>query len=495
MASAILHIKDCYYFEVPKILARGRYSKMEDLPDVWLQLDPTFQKFQQAHVFGALIQATGGGGEANWEGLKGIRGVPMADVRVKQITDAWLHWQHEGNNHGKPFDVYLVEYAEKVSPLVAKVSAANAKVASLEERAAEASSDKEKSRLKADQEKAKSEAAQATSAHDALVDENRDWFLPIYENAAAFRSFKNLVSFHHPASMRTHQVQYEHIWGTPKEQESLLADYNRELSGKILIPQPFGRLRNLYEAESGFCISKYMVIELLVGCVMFLLFTWVAGKVKGGAAPKGKLWNFLEAMLVFVKKDVAEKAIDHHYAHKYLPFLWTAFFFVLGCNLMGMIPWLGSPTASFGVTTALAFTTLLVVVVWAGMKKWGFFGFFKNLVPTVDLPGYLFPLKIAIVVMLFAIEFLGLVIKHLVLAIRLLANMVAGHLVLVSIMFIAFELHNVQQMSGGTWYIAAPISIVGVTALSLLELFVAFLQAYVFTFLSALFIDSVLHHH
>src|SRR5262245_7306415 len=116
MASAILHIKDCYYFEVPKFLARGRYSKMEDLPDVWLQLDPAFQKFQQSQVIGALIQASGGGGETNWKGLQGARGVPSSDARIKQITDAWLNWQHEGNNHGKPFDVYLTEYADKVAP-------------------------------------------------------------------------------------------------------------------------------------------------------------------------------------------------------------------------------------------------------------------------------------------------------------------------------------------------------------------------------------------
>lgn len=495
MASAILHIKDCYYFEVPKFLARGRYSKMEDLPDVWLQLDPAFQKFQQSHIFGALVQATGGGGEPGWAGLQGVRGVPVSDARIKAITDAWLHWQHEGNNHGKPFNVYLMEYAEKVEPLIAQGEAAKTKVESLQKRLSEANSEAQRSVLQKQLDQAQTQVSDAAKARQAITDENRDWFLQIYEKPAALSSFKDIVNYHHPASMRAHNVQYEHVWGTAEEQKELLAAYNQELSGKIIIPQPFGRLRNLYEAESGFCISKYMVIELLVGCIMFLLFTWVAGKVKDGAAPKGKLWNFLEAMLVFVKKDIAEKAIDHHYAHKYLPFLWTAFFFVLGCNLMGMIPWLGSPTASFGVTTALAFSTLLIVVVWAGMKKWGFFGFFKNLVPTIDLPWYLFPLKVAIVVMLFFIELLGLLIKHLVLAIRLLANMVAGHLVLVSILFIAFEMHNVQQMTGGSWYIAAPISILGVTALSLLELFVAFLQAYVFTFLSALFIDSVLHHH
>lgn len=318
----------------------------------------------------------------------------------------------------------------------------------------------------------------------------------IYENKAARKAFDNIVYDHHPASLRALNVPYENIGpADPAAKKAILDGYSEALTGKVLIPQPFGRLRNLYETDSGFCISKYMVIELMVGLIMFMLFSWVAGKVKDGAAPKGKGWNLLESMLVFVKKDIAEKAIDHHYADRFLPFLWTAFFFVLGCNLMGMIPWLGSPTASFGVTTAMAFSTLLVVVVWAGMKKWGFFGFFKNLVPTIDLPGYLFPLKVVIVVGLFGIELLGLIIKHLVLAIRLLANMVAGHLVLVSILFIAFELHNVQQMSGGSWYIAAPISILGVTALSLLEIFVAFLQAYVFTFLSALFIDSVLHHH
>lgn len=494
MASAILHIKDCYYFEVPKFLARGNYKKLEDLPDVWLQLDPTFQKFQQAHVFGALTQAVGGGGEASWAGLKGIRGVPVSESRIKGITDAWLHWQHEEGNHGKPFDRYLMEYAEKAYPLIKKSEAAKAKAEALEKKASEATSESAKKIFTDQAVQAKSVAAQADQEYKAITDGNRDWFLSIYGDSVALSSFKSLVHDHHPASMRSKQVPYQSAW-TPEQEKELLSHYNQELSGKILIPQPFGRLRNLYEAESGFCISKYMVIELMVCCIMFLLFTWVAGKVKNGAAPKGKLWNFLESMLVFVKNDIAEKAIDHHYAHKYLPFLWTAFFFVLGCNLMGMLPWLGSPTASFGVTTALAFSTLLVVVVWAGMKKWGFFGFFKNLVPTIDLPAYLFPLKVIIVGMLFLIELLGLVIKHAVLAIRLLANMVAGHLVLVSIMFIAFELHNVQQMSGNSWYIAAPISILGVTALSLLEIFVAFLQAYVFTFLSALFIDSVLHHH
>jgi F-type H+-transporting ATPase subunit a len=454
MASAILHIKDCYYFEVPKFLARKSYTELEQFPNVWIQLDPHFQEWQAAKYFDITKAGIGPKG-TNWTAIANVGGIPQGDRRIADAINAWKKWQHKDGNHGKPYFVFLEEYANEVDSAKAKAKAEN-------------------------------------KEYVATPNPQVDWYLRIRENPAALSAWNSMVDYYRP-----YQVKARNEWeaGAEPSDPKVIDGYNNALSGKILIPQPFGRLRNLYQADSGFCISKYMMIELLVGCIMFLMFTWVAGKVRSGAAPKGKMWNLLESMLVFVKKDIAEKAIDHHYAHKYLPFLWTAFFFVLGCNLMGMIPWLGSPTASFSVTTALAFLTLAVVVVWAGMKKWGVIGFFKNLVPAIDLPSYLFPLKVAIVVMLFFIEFLGLLIKHAVLAIRLLANMFAGHLVLVSVLFIAFELHNVQQMSGGSWFIAAPISILGVTALSLLELFVAFLQAYVFTFLSALFIDSVLHHH
>ena len=107
----------------------------------------------------------------------------------------------------------------------------------------------------------------------------------------------------------------------------------------------------------------------------------------------------------------------------------------------------------------------------------------------MDLPK---ALNLPIKGLLFLIEVLGLFIKHAVLAIRLLANMFAGHIVLLGIMGIAFSIQG--AMSSG-WWVAAPISVVGATLFSVLELFVAFLQAYVFTFLSALFIGAATHHH
>ena len=184
-------------------------------------------------------------------------------------------------------------------------------------------------------------------------------------------------------------------------------------------------------------------------------------------------------------------------ATRFTPLLCTIFFFVLGCNLSGMIPWVGSPTAVFGVTFALAMVTLTTVFV-AGMLQFGFFGFFANQVPTMDMPLYM---AVVLKPAIFLIEFGGLLIKHIVLSIRLLANMLAGHMVLLAIMGLAFGATAMLQFVqadgsvGVSWWITATIAVVGSALLSVLELFVAFLQAFVFTMLSALFIGASVHKH
>ena len=307
-----------------------------------------------------------------------------------------------------------------------------------------------------------------------------------------------------------------------------VADFNDAMAGKILIPQPFGTLDSLYEKKSGFCISKYMLLELLLAGILLLIFTRVAQRLRTGAAPKGAFTNLFEAMILFVRDQIARPAIDSHDHHehhdqddredhghgddhghpvlagaggpavsahrevhegdRFVPLLLTLFFFVLGCNLLGMVPWAGSPTASFSVTLALAGVTMLTVVV-AGMLKFGFLGFFANQIPSMDLP---LPLAILLKPMIFAIEMLGLCIKHLILAVRLLANMVAGHLVLLGIMGL---ISAAASYSMGLWATVTGISVVSCTLFSVLELFVAFLQAYIFTFLSALFIGAAVHQH
>jgi F-type H+-transporting ATPase subunit a len=304
-----------------------------------------------------------------------------------------------------------------------------------------------------------------------------------------------------------------------------VAEFNHAMDGKILIPQPFATLDSLYAVKSGFGISKYMILELVLAGILVLLFTRVAAALRAGAAPKGRFANFFEAMILFVRDQIARPAIDSHdhhddhghdlhthddhadagHAHaaskaavhavreqhdgdRFVPLLLTLFFFVLGCNLLGMVPWAGSPTASFSVTLALAGVTFATVVV-AGMMKFGFLGFFGNQVPSMDLP---LPLAILLKPMIFAIEILGLLIKHLILAVRLLANMVAGHLVLLGIMGL---ISTAATYSMGMWATVTGISVVSCTLFSVLELFVAFLQAYIFTFLSALFIGASVHQH
>jgi len=124
----------------------------------------------------------------------------------------------------------------------------------------------------------------------------------------------------------------------------------------------------------------------------------------------------------------------------------------------------------------------------AGMAKMGPIGFWLSQVPHMELPGVL---AVLLLPMIFLIEILGLFIRHFVLAVRLLANMMAGHLVLAVIIAFIGASYDLSVL----WWGIAPMSVLGAVALNLLELFVAFLQAYIFTFLSALFIGMAVHPH
>jgi F-type H+-transporting ATPase subunit a len=235
-----------------------------------------------------------------------------------------------------------------------------------------------------------------------------------------------------------------------------------------------------------FKFTKYMAVELVAAILIALLFVGLARALKGGAIARGRLRNMLEAILFYFRDEVARPCIGHHDADKFVPFLWTIFLFVLFCNLFGLVPWLGSPTASLATTGALAFVTFFTVVA-AAVSKLGPGGFVKSFVPHMDLSP---SLKIMLVPMIFFIEVFGMFVKHGVLAIRLLANMMGGHVVLAVI--VAFIAASAQSL----WYWGVmPTSIFGAVALSLLELLVAFLQAYIFTFLSALFIGMAVHPH
>ncbi len=135
--------------------------------------------------------------------------------------------------------------------------------------------------------------------------------------------------------------------------------------------------------------------------------------------------------------------------------------------------------------------SVFLVGVYLGTKEFGPVGYLKNVCPELGLPWYL---SFWVVPLLWVIEFASLFIKHAILALRLLANMVAGHAVLLGIMGLAVGVHA-YAMSTGAWTALTGASLLGMTALSVLELFVAFLQAAVFTFLASMFIHSSMHHH
>ena len=255
---------------------------------------------------------------------------------------------------------------------------------------------------------------------------------------------------------------------------------NAEHPGTWQIPQPLEAF--------GIEITKFMLLEVIAGALMLAIFIPIARKISTGEPVKGRFWNLIEAFLVFLRDEVARPAIGRKDADRFLPFIWTIFFFVLGCNLLGMIPWAGSPTGSLSCTGVLALITFGVVA-GSGMRKFGVVGYLVGQVPHMDVP---FVMALFIWPMILGIEVFGLMIKHFVLSVRLLANMFAGHMVLGAMLaFIAITADKHIVL----WSSVTVASVFGATAISFLELFVAFLQAYIFAFLSALFIGMAIHQH
>ena len=258
---------------------------------------------------------------------------------------------------------------------------------------------------------------------------------------------------------------------------------------------------------TGLPITKFMVLQLVAALFVGLVFWGLAKRIRNGEPAKGRFWNFWEAIALFLRDEVVRPTIgDHHHDHgdghghdhghahsghpadQYLPFIWSCFFYILICNLLGAVPWLGSATGNINVTGVLAICAFIATVVY-GFKAMGPGGFFKNMMPDTGVPG---AFGSALTLGIFGIEVFGFFIKHGVLAVRLFANIMGGHTVIAVILgFIA----QAAQEGLGLWGLVTFGSIVGQVFIGLLELFVAFLQAYVFAFLATIFIAGAVHEH
>ncbi len=274
-----------------------------------------------------------------------------------------------------------------------------------------------------------------------------------------------------------------------------------------VLPDPF-----------GFQLTKFMVLQVVAAVFVLIVFRGLARRIRSGEPAAGRFWNFWESLALFIRDEVVRPTIGEHDAHhhedhhsnvhletqtghtadlhvsaahpadKYLPFIWSCFFYILICNLLGAIPFLGSATGNLNVTGTLALSAF-VATVFFGFKAMGPSGFFHNMMPDTGVPG---AFGSVLTIGIFAIEIFGFFIKHSVLAVRLFANIMGGHTVIAVILgFIAQVSHKGIAM----WGLVTVGSIVGQVFIGCLELFVAFLQAYVFAFLATIFIAGSVHKH
>jgi F-type H+-transporting ATPase subunit a len=232
-------------------------------------------------------------------------------------------------------------------------------------------------------------------------------------------------------------------------------------------------------------ISKHLVFAWLGMIVVAFIMVRMAGMYKRGVgrdtAPKGLFQNLFETLILFIRDDVARPNLGAK-TEKYLPYLLTVFFFILTCNLLGLVPFGATATSNLMVTTVLASFTFLLTQ-FGGTKD-----YWMHILWPPGIPAFVKPI-------LMPVELLGIFTKPIALAIRLFANLTAGHLIILSLIGLIFSFANMFGPTVG--YAVAPVSIAFALFIYCLELLVSFIQAYVFTMLSALFIGMAVveHHH
>jgi len=263
--------------------------------------------------------------------------------------------------------------------------------------------------------------------------------------------------------------------------------FGEEINGLL----QFLKSNDLESGIASWHLTNYLVF-LFIACVVMLIITIVA-RSKASLVPKGRFYNLIEMLVDFVRSDIAVANIGPD-GKKYFPFLGTVFFFILINNLIGTLPGGKPGTGTMGVTVALALCAFVMFNA-AGMQKKGVGGYITGLVPH-GVPGVLWPV-------IWVIELISLLIRPFTLSIRLFANMYAGHIVL-GIFSILTSIAAEQIISGIEHAGVANIAIGGIsaiawmallTALYVLEIVVAVLQAYIFTLLTTVYISLAVAEH
>jgi len=264
------------------------------------------------------------------------------------------------------------------------------------------------------------------------------------------------------------KLAHGHSYKGYKLEEGVIIHENEESnSGEKTIPLDFSMTKSVVG----------LLFSCIIGLVLFLSLSR-SYKKTGISHPKG-IQSFLEPVILFVRDDIAIANIGKHKYEKYMPYLLTVFFFILINNLMGLVPFPppfgANVTGNIAVTFVLAFFTFIITQFSANKNYW------KHVFATPGVPLWLLPVMIPV-------ELIGIISKPFALMIRLFANITAGHIIVLSLICLIFIFKSL---------LVAPVSILFVIFMDCLELLVAFLQAYVFTLLSALFISLAVQeeHH
>jgi F-type H+-transporting ATPase subunit a len=218
-------------------------------------------------------------------------------------------------------------------------------------------------------------------------------------------------------------------------------------------------------------ITRHVVMMWVAGALLVVLLS--AAFRRPRLIPSG-LANFFEAIVVFVRNDIVLENLGER-GKPFLPFLLTLFFFILFCNLLGLVPYSATATANLAVTAGLAICSFAAIQI-TGIANNGFLGYLKSIVPP-GLPTWLLPIMIPV-------ELIGMFVKPFALCIRLFANMTAGHVIILSLFSLIFTFQSL---------LVAPVSVAFASAVYFLEIFVALIQAFIFTLLSTFFIGMAAH--
>jgi len=252
-----------------------------------------------------------------------------------------------------------------------------------------------------------------------------------------------------------------------------------ELEGRIVKVKSDGTV-DMENMPLDFSITKTVLGMMAAALIGLWLFLALARSYKktGISHPKG-IQGFLEPIVLFVRDDIAIPNIGEKKAHKFMPYLLSVFFFILINNLMGLIPF--PPPFGANVTGNIAITMTLALFTFFMIQFNGSKTYWRHIFAAPGVPFWLLPIMIPV-------EIIGMLSKPFALMVRLFANITAGHIIVLSLIALIFIFNSLSM---------APVSLIFVLFMDCLELLVAFLQAYVFTLLSALFIGIAVEdeHH